>query len=45
MSTGKAKDAPINSTLSDEDALKLWDAVLESLHWRPTVPPTQAGCR
>jgi hypothetical protein len=45
MSTGEAKDAPIYSTLSDEDALKLWDAVLESLHWRPTVPPTQAGPR
>ena len=45
MSTGHGKDWPIHSTLSDEDALKLWDTVLESLHWRPTVPPTQAGPR
>jgi hypothetical protein len=45
MSTGHGKDAPIHSTLSDEDALKLWDAVLDSLHWRPTEPPTQAGPR
>lgn len=41
MTTGNGKDAPQYSSLSDEDALKLWDAVLDSLRWRPTVPPTQ----
>ena len=43
LTTGDGKDRPVNSSLSDEDALKLWDAVLESLRWRPTVPPTKPG--
>ena len=40
MSTGRGKNGPVNASLSDEDALKLWDAILDSLRWRPTIPPT-----
>jgi hypothetical protein len=42
MMTGLGKGAPQNSSLSDDDALKLWDAVLASWRWRPTVPETHA---
>jgi hypothetical protein len=41
MTTGNGADGPEYSSLSDKDALKLWDAVLNSLRWRPTIPPTQ----
>jgi hypothetical protein len=41
MTTGNGQDGPVYASLSDKDALNLWDAVLTSLRWRPTVPATQ----
>lgn len=43
MTTGEGKDGPQYSSLSDRDALALWDKVLDSLRWRPTEPPTGPG--
>jgi len=40
MTTGEGRGAPQDSTLSDEDALALWDQIVDSLHWRLTMPPT-----
>jgi hypothetical protein len=37
MSTGNGKHGPENASLSDEDALKLWDAILNSIRLRPVV--------
>jgi hypothetical protein len=37
MSTGNGKHGPENSSLSDEDALKLWDTILNSIRLRPVV--------
>jgi len=37
MSTGNGKHGPENSSLSDEDALKLWDAIVNSIRLRPVM--------
>ena len=37
MTTGNGKHGPENSSLSDEDALKLWDAILDSIRLRPVT--------
>jgi hypothetical protein len=40
MSTGNGKHGPENSSLSDADALKLWDAILNSIRLRPVTKPS-----
>jgi hypothetical protein len=39
MSTGNGLHGPENSSLSDEDALKLWDAMVNSIRLRPVAKP------
>jgi hypothetical protein len=41
MTTGNGKKGPENSSLSDEDALKLWDAIVDSIRWRPVAKPAK----
>jgi hypothetical protein len=36
MTSGNGKKAPQDSSLSDEDALALWDRIIASWRWRPT---------
>lgn len=39
MSTGEGPKAPQDASLSDQDALALWDQVVDSLRWRPSSNP------
>ena len=39
MTTGEGQHAPQDTSLSDEDALTLWDKILDSLRWRPSSNP------
>jgi hypothetical protein len=36
MTTGEGRNEPQDASLSDQDALNLWDQVVDSLRWRPT---------
>jgi hypothetical protein len=43
MSTGRGPKAPEDSSLSDADALRLWDRILDSWRWRPAGTPSWQG--
>ena len=40
MTTGEGPNGSENASLSDKDALKLWDAIVNSIRLRPTTPAT-----
>ena len=39
MTTGNGRHGPENSSLSDEDALRLWDTMVSSIRLRPVAKP------
>jgi hypothetical protein len=39
MATGRSKNGPIPSSLSQPAAVSLWDKISSSIHLRPTAPP------
>ena len=39
MSSGEGPKAPQDTSLTDQDALALWDQIVDSLHWRPSSNP------
>jgi len=43
MVTGEGPNGSVHASLSDRDALKLWDAIVGSIRIRPTTKTTAAS--
>lgn len=43
MSTGVGREGPVNSSLSDKEALRLWDAIVDSIRLRPVTSRSDPG--